>query len=99
MFNTLEKDHNYGVSQMNAFSVLSHGAELIYIQEYRNYGLTGKAGKEQLDIHPKHLTGKQEADHSPSLSSQNFTKPNINPIMVCFKKLHKVRSGTQGLST
>lgn len=34
MFNTLEKDLNYGVSQMNAFSVLSLEAELICIQEY-----------------------------------------------------------------
>lgn len=72
---TLEKDLNYGVSQMTAFSVLSLETELIYIQEYMNYRLTGKAGKEQLDHSPKHLTGKQEADHSPSLSSQNFINP------------------------
>lgn len=75
MFNTFEKDLNYGVSQMNAFSVLSFKADLIYIQEYLNYWLTRKAGKEQLDSHSKHSTGKQEADHSPNPSSQNFTKP------------------------
>lgn len=81
----MEKDLNYGVSQMNAFSVLSLEDELIYIQEYMNYRLTRKRGKEQLAA--KHLTGKQEAHHSPGLSSQNFTKPNINAVMVCFKKL------------
>lgn len=69
MFNTFEKDLNYGVLQMNAFSVLSFKADLIYIQEYMNYWLTRKAGKEQLDSHPKHLTGKQEADQSPNPSS------------------------------
>lgn len=58
MFYTLEKDLNYGVSQMNAFSVLSLEAKLIYIQESVNYRLTGKAGKEQPDCSPKHLTGK-----------------------------------------
>ena len=74
MFHTLEKDLNYGVSQMNAFSISSLEAEPIYTQEYMNHRPSGKAGKEQLDCSPKHSTGKQEVDHSSSLSSQNFTK-------------------------
>lgn len=71
---TLEKDLNYGVSQMNAFSISSLEAEPIYIQEYMNHRPSRKAGKEQLDCSPKHSTGRQEADHNLSLSPQNFTK-------------------------
>lgn len=76
MFHTLEKDLNYGVSQMNAFSILPLEAEPIYIPEHMNHRPSGKAGKEQLDCSPKHSTGKQEGNDGSSLSSQNFTKPN-----------------------
>lgn len=62
MFHTLEKDLNYGVSEINAFSISFLEAEPIHIQEYMNQRPSGKAGKEWLDRSPKHSTGKQKAD-------------------------------------
>lgn len=77
MFHTLEKHLNYGVSQINAFSISSLEAKPIYSQEHMNHRPGRKAGKSSLTAAQrlKHSAGKQQVDHSPSLSSQNFTKP------------------------
>lgn len=88
MFNTLEQDLNYGVSQMNAFSVLLLEGELQFTS--KNIWITdslAKKGRSSLTVAQSTWLENRRQTTVQVFPHRNLQDQNTYPAMVCFKKL------------